>query len=156
MNKNLSIHWVHPVKCFNNFVQSAVKARRQKDENPISCVFAETMRLLTNSSYGFQTMDRSRHSFTKFTNDEKTHAAIHKKLFNRLGQTNDQLHEVELAQSEIEHKGLIFVGFFILQEANWEALLHLLHKLLRYWQVWGDRNGYRFTVFSASRKTIVC
>ena len=65
-----------PRKCFNNFVQSAVDARRQRDENPNSSVVAETMKLLANSSYGYQIMDRSRHSVTKYLNDEKTHSAI--------------------------------------------------------------------------------
>ena len=41
-------------KSFNNFVQSAVDARRQGDENPISSDVAETMKLLANSSYGYQ------------------------------------------------------------------------------------------------------
>ena len=49
-----------PVKCFNNFVQSPVDARREGDENPNSSVVAETMKLLANSSYGNQIMDRSR------------------------------------------------------------------------------------------------
>ena len=49
-------------KCFDNFVQSAVDARRQGDENSNSTVVAETMKLPANSSYGYQIMDRSRHS----------------------------------------------------------------------------------------------
>ena len=48
-----------PKKCFNNFLQSAVNARRQGDENPNSSLVAETMKLLANSSYGCQIMDRS-------------------------------------------------------------------------------------------------
>ena len=51
-----------PKKCFNKFVQSAVDARRQGDENPNTSVVAETMKLLANSSYGYQIMDRSRHT----------------------------------------------------------------------------------------------
>ena len=54
-----------PRKCFNNFVQSAVDARCQGDENPKSSVVAETMKLLANSSYGYHIMDRSRHTVTK-------------------------------------------------------------------------------------------
>ena len=73
-----------PVKCFNNFVQSAVIARREGDENPNSSVVAETMKFLANSSYGYQIMDRSRHTVTKYLNDEKTHEAINTKLFKRL------------------------------------------------------------------------
>ena len=40
-----------PKKCFNKLVQSAVDARRQGDGNPNSCFFAETKKLLANSSY---------------------------------------------------------------------------------------------------------
>ena len=36
-------------KCFNNFVQSVIDARREGDENPLSGVVAETMELLGNS-----------------------------------------------------------------------------------------------------------
>ena len=51
-----------PKKYFNSFVQSAVGAGRQGDENPNSSVVAETMKLLANSSHGYQIMDRSQHS----------------------------------------------------------------------------------------------
>ena len=73
-----------PVKCFNKFVHSAVDARREGDENPNSSIVAETMKLLVNSSYGYQIMDRSRHTVTKYLNDEKTYGAINTKLFKRL------------------------------------------------------------------------
>ena len=78
-----------PVKCFNNIVQSAVSACRQGDENANSSVVAETMKLCVNWSNGFQIMDRSRHSTTKYTKDEKTPAAINKKMIKRLGHIND-------------------------------------------------------------------
>ena len=54
-----------PVKCFNNFVKSAVNACREGDENANSSVVAETRKLLANSSYGFQIKDRSRHTVKK-------------------------------------------------------------------------------------------
>ena len=62
-----------PNKCSNSFVQSAVDARRQGDENPNSSAVAETMKFLANTSYGHQIMDRSRHTVTKYLADEKTH-----------------------------------------------------------------------------------
>ena len=111
-----------PRKCFGNFVQSAVDARRQGDENPNSSVVAETMKLLANSSYGYQIMDRSRHTVTKYLSDEKTHSAINSKLFKRLNYITDQLYEVELVKSEIEHREPIIVGFFILQYAKLRML----------------------------------
>ena len=73
-----------PRKSFNNFVQSAVDARRQGDENPNSSVVAETMKLLANNSYGYQIMDRSRHTVAKYLTDEKTHSAINSKMFKQL------------------------------------------------------------------------
>ena len=111
-----------PRKCFNNFVQSAVDARRQGYENPNSSVVAETMKLLANSSYGYHIMDGSRHTVTKDLNDEKTHSSKNSKMFKRLNHVTDQLYEVELAKSKIEHREPIIVGFFILQNAELRML----------------------------------
>ena len=72
-----------PKKCFNSFVQSAVNARRQ-DENPNSSVVAETMKILANSSYGYQIMDRSRHTVMKYLNYEKTQSPINNKFSSDL------------------------------------------------------------------------
>ena len=119
-----------PRKCFNNSVPSAVDARRQGDESPKSTVVAETMNLLANSSYGYQIMDRSRHSVTKYLNDEKTHSAINSKMFKRLNHITDQLYEVELVKPEIEHREPIIVGFFILQYAKLR-MLELYYNLFK-------------------------
>ena len=105
------------VKCFKNIVQPAVNARREEDEIPNSSVVAETMKLLANSSYGYQFMDRSRHTVKKYLNDEKTHGAINTKFFKRLGH-----YDVELAKAEIEHRKPITVGFFLLQYAKLRML----------------------------------
>ncbi len=61
------------------------------------------MKLLANSSYGYQIMDRSRHTVTKYLNDERTHSAIINKLFKQLNFIAVQLYEIELVKSEIEH-----------------------------------------------------
>ena len=111
-----------PKKCFSSFVQSAVIARRQGDENPNSSVVVRTMKLLANSSYGYQIMDPSRHTVTKYLHDEKTHSAIINRLFKRLNFITDQLYEIELVKSEIEHREPIIVGFFILQYAQLRML----------------------------------
>ena len=73
-----------PKKCFNKFLQSADLARQQSDENPNSNVVADTMKLPANSSYGYHITDRSRHTKTKYSNDEKTHSALNTKLFKKL------------------------------------------------------------------------
>ena len=78
-----------PKKCFNSSVESAVDTRRKDDENPNSSFVAETMKLLANSSYGYQMIDQSRHTVTKYLSDEKTHAAINSKLFKKLDHVNN-------------------------------------------------------------------
>ena len=82
------------MKCFNSFVQSAVNSRCQGDEKSNPRVVAEAIKLLANSSFGYQITDRSRHSATKYTNDKKTHAAINNKMFKRLGYINDHFYDV--------------------------------------------------------------
>ena len=107
---------------FQQLCTVTVDARRKSDENLNSSVVAETMKLQANSSYGYQIMDRSRHTVTKYLIDEKTHAAIKSELFKKLDQLNNSLYEVELAKAEIEHREPIIFGFFILQYAKLRML----------------------------------
>ena len=118
-----------PKKCFNSFVQSDVNARtwRQGDENPNSSVVAGKTKLLAKTSYGYQMMDRSRHTETKYLNDKKTQSAIKNKLSKRPNFITDQLYEIELVKSEIEHRDPIF---FILQHAQLR-MLELYYNFLK-------------------------
>ena len=127
-----------PTKCFDNFVHSAVNARRQGDETPNSIVFAETMKLLANSSYGYRIMDCSRNTLTKYLTDEKTHSAVNSKTFKRLNHITDQLYEVELVKSEIEHREPIIVGCFILQYAK----LRMLELYYNFFEKFCDTDKY--------------
>ena len=111
-----------PKKCFNSFVQSAVDPRRQGYENPNSSVVAETMMFLANSSYGYEIIDRSRNTVTKYLTEEKTHAVINSKLFKKLDHVSIPLYEVELAKAQTEDKEPIIVGFFFLQYAKLRML----------------------------------
>ena len=70
------IHRYFRQKCFKGFVKSIVEARRLGDQNKNSTVIAETMKLLSNSSYGYQIMDRSKHTVTKYLEEKKTIRAI--------------------------------------------------------------------------------
>ena len=72
------------MKSFNNLVQSAVNARTEGHDNPVSGVVAKTTNLPLNKSCGYQVMDRSRHSKTEKVSDEKTHGTINNKMFKRL------------------------------------------------------------------------
>ena len=103
-------------------MQSAVDPKRQGDENPNPSFVAETMKLLANSSYRYQILDRSRHTVTKYLTDNKIQAANKSKLVKKLDHVNNSLFEVELAKAQIEHREPIIVGFFILQYAKLRKL----------------------------------
>ena len=76
-------------KCLNSFLQSAVDARRQNDENPNPSVVAEIIKLLVNSSYCYQIMNWRRHLAKNYLRNEKTHAAVNSKLFKNLDLGNN-------------------------------------------------------------------
>ena len=80
------------------------------------------MKLPTNSSYGYQIVDCSRHAVTKYSNVEKTLAAKKSKLFKKLNLVINAIHKFELAKVSVEHKEQIIVGFFILQYARFRLL----------------------------------
>ena len=106
----------------NKFFQPVVDARREGDENPLSCVVLETLKLLVISLYSYQVMNRSRHTITKCLNHEKLHKAIHEPLFKQLKTVQKDLYEIELLKSTIEQKEPIIVGVFILQFAKLSML----------------------------------
>ena len=97
------------------------------------------MKLLANSSNGYQIVDRSRHTVTKYLTDEKTHSAINSKMFKRPNHITDQLYEVELVKPEIEHREPIIVGFFILQYAK----LRMLELYYNFFKNFCDTDKYK-------------
>ena len=105
-------------KGLNSFVQSALNARRQSDENPNSSVVVQTIKLLANSSNGYRFMDRSRHTVPKYLSDEKTQAAINSKLFKKLDHVIFSLYELEFAKAQIELTEPVIFGFLILPYAK--------------------------------------
>ena len=80
------------------------------------------MKLLANFSYGYQIMNRSQFTVTKYLKDNKTHGAINNSLFKCLSYKKDQLFEVELVKSEKEHKEPNIVEFFILRCVKMRSL----------------------------------
>ena len=83
-------------------------------------------------------MHCSRHTLTKYLIDEKTTSAIDSEMFRRLNHITEQLYEVELVKSEIEHREPIFVGFFILQYAK----LRMLQLYYNFVKNFGDTDKY--------------
>ena len=84
--------------------------------------------------YGYQNMERTRHTVTNHLWDEKVHAAINK-MFKRLNIINEKLYEVEFVKSEIDHREPIIVGFFILQYAELRMLELYYNSLIKYFNI---------------------
>ena len=100
-----------PQKGLKDFVQSVIDDRREGDGNPLLRVAAETMKLLGNTSYEYNIMNRSRHKITRNLSDEKTHKAINESLFKNLITIDKDFYEVDLLKSTIEHREPIILVF---------------------------------------------
>ena len=135
------VHWFlqyKPRKTFEGFVSSVVQARRKGDENKDSSVVAETMKLIANSSYGYQIMDRSKHTNTKFVLGSDVDSLVNNCMFKRLHHLPRKIFEVELGKRKIEHKEPIIVGFFLLQYAK----LILLPLYYNFFKIFCDESKF--------------
>ena len=129
-----------PRKCFESFVQTVVDARREGDKNTESGVGAETMKLLGNSAYGVQIMDRSKHSSTKYANDSTVDNLLNNRLFKEANTVAGGVYEVTMAKAQITHKEPIVLGFFILQYAK----LRMLELVYNFFVKFCDPDMYEF------------
>ena len=128
MEKGLVLNQVYwfiqytPEKCFESFVDSVVEARREGHKSTSSSVVAETMKLIGNYSYGYQKMDRSKHSKTRYVVRAEVDKLVNYRIFQNLNVIPSSIFEVEMVKSEVEHKEPIIVGFFILEYAKLKML----------------------------------
>ena len=126
-----------PEKGFESFVNSVVEAQ-EGDKNTSSSVVAETIKLIGNSSYGYQIMDRSKHSKTQYVVGAEFDTLVKERNFRNLIVLPSSIYEVEMVEQEVNHKEPIVVGFFILQYAK-RTLLQLFHN---YFQLFCDSQKY--------------
>ena len=124
------------------------KIHRFVHYTPRKC--SETMKLLANSFYGHQMMDRSRHTVAECLTDEKTHSAKNSKMFKRLNHITDHLFEVEIVKSETEHREPILVGFFILIYAK----LRMLELHYNYFKNFCDIDNYYYLYLASSEENL--
>ena len=119
-----------PKQCFETFVNGVVEARRQGDLNPDSAVCANIEKVVGNSAYGYQIMDRSTYTRTKYVIGSCVNTLVNDKMFRKFNELPNELYEVELGKSKVEHKEPIIVGFFILQYAKL-VMLELVYNFFR-------------------------
>ena len=125
-----------PRRCFETFVQNVVDARREGDQNKESTVVAETMKLIGNSSYGYQIMDRL---YEHQVRERITGGQIfNNRFFKTINELPEQIYEVEMSKTSIEHKEPIILGFFILQYTK----LTMLQLKYNFFSPFCDKNKY--------------
>ena len=127
-----------PENCFGSFVNSVVEARREGDKNISSSVVAETMKLIGNSSYGYQIMDRSKQSKTQYVVGAEVDKLVNERSFKNLIVLLSSIYEDENVKSEVNHKEPIIVGFPILQYGK----LTMLHLFYNFFQLFRDSQKY--------------
>ena len=96
------------------------------------------MKLIGNSSYGFQIMDRSRHTNTKYVKGSQVDKFINNRFFMTMNELPEQIYQVEMSKSRIDHKKPIIVGFFILQYAK----LTMIQLKYDFFSHFCDKNKY--------------
>ena len=95
-----------------------MEARQEKDKNTSSSKVAETMKLVGNSSYGCQIMDRSRHSKTQYVVGAVIDKLVNDRNFKNLNLLPSYIYDVEMIKSKVNQKEPILVGFLFLQNAK--------------------------------------
>ena len=128
-----------PGRCFESFVQNVVDSRREGDQNKELTVVAKTMKLIGYSSYDCQIMvDRSQHANTKYVEGSQVDKFINKKFFKTMNELPEQIYEVEMSRSRINHKEPKIIGFFILQFAK----LTMLQLKYNFFSRFCDKNKH--------------
>ena len=98
-------------RCFESFVQNAVDARREADQNTESTVVTNTMKLIGNSSSGYQIMDCSRHTKTIYVKVSHMDKFYDNRFLKPLNELPGQIYAVEMDKTRIELNETTIVGF---------------------------------------------
>ena len=129
-----------PRRCFESFVRNINDAQREGDQNKDSTVVAETMKLIGNSSSGYQIMDGSPHTNTKFVKGSHVDKFINNKFFKSLNELPDQIYDVEFSKTRIEHKKTIIVDFLSSCTPNFQSYVLIKKSLTRRKNKWSPIN----------------
>ena len=112
------------------------------------------MKLIGNSSYGYQLMDLSKHSKTQYVVGAEVHKLVNERNFNNLNVLPSSIYEVEMVKSEVNHKEPIIVESSFCNTPNSQRynsftifLTGLCFSKLR-----ANRNVYRESLYGSNRR----
>lgn len=112
-----------PCRVFKGFADMVTKARREGDEHPNKAIIADTMKLLGNSAYGSQILDKEKHMDVKYVvGERKARMKVNEPQFRKLSELEKDTYEIESAKKRINLDLPIHLGYFILQHAKLRML----------------------------------
>ena len=107
---------------FKHFIEFVSRNRRRGDYDSSLSVIAETSKLLGNSAYGIQLINKSKFENTVFADKETVVRKINSNLFKSYDEIDGNLFEMKMFKKKIVHNEPITVGFAVLNNAKQRML----------------------------------
>jgi hypothetical protein len=92
-----------PSTSFLNFVQYVSDVRREGDSDPSTAIRADSAKLVGNSSYGYQGIDKIKQRDVEYVDDDHAAQLINSPLFHSYNEMDDQLSELCLFKKRVVH-----------------------------------------------------
>ena len=106
---------------FKDFLDFVTENRRRGDVDKLLSVIAETSKLIGNSAYGIQLINKSKIQNTLFVDERKVDQKINSPKFRTYDIVDEKIYEINMAKRKIVHDEPILVGFTVLSNGNKEC-----------------------------------
>ena len=107
---------------FKDFLDFVTENRRRGDIDKSLSVIAETSKLIGNSAYGIQLINKAKFENTLFVDEKKVDKKINSPMFRSYDVVDDKVYEINMAKRKIVHDEPILVGFTVLNNGKQRML----------------------------------
>lgn len=107
---------------FREFVDFVSDSRREGDVNSDLAPRAESAKLVGNSAYGIQIMNKAKFEDTLYVDNKNVYKKLNSPRFKAYDFVNQKLSEVKMFKKKIKHNEPIIVGFTALNNAKQRML----------------------------------
>ena len=135
-----SIIEYQPRRCFSDFADTVVEARRAGDKDPCKAIIAETMKLIGNSAYGKTITNKERFTDVELCTEEEAPKKVNCTHFHHLTPIGEDHWEVEMSKKRIKMDLPIQIGFFVYGYAK----LRMLSFFYDFVDKFIDRCNYQY------------
>ena len=107
---------------FKDFLDFVTENRRRGDVDKSLSVIAETSKLIGNSAYGIQLINKSKFHNTLFVDERKVDQKINSPKFRTYDIVDEKVYEINMAKRKIVHDEPFLVGFTVLNNGKQRIL----------------------------------